>query len=496
MAAPPGHPQGLLPEHSGSSTEGRGHGVHPGAPEAAGRSAATRSDGRRPLVGALLAVATVLLVCVPPGRAQLTEPVRAPAADLASAVLVACCAVPLLRCARRPLGPLAVTVFAAPAVAGAVATVTAYDPAAALPGFVRHLQLFVLVPAAMVLLLHTRRAARAVAASVVLLALVQGAIGVHQYLTGAGASYQGREIRAVGTFGPQDVMAMSTVVSFGLIVALAVGLAPSPAGHRLLRPVALGCATLLLVPLAVSFSRGAWLATAAAALVVLVLAGVRRALGALAVLLACAVVLVGGAGVGSASVEERLGSMARVASHPDRSVADRYELWRTAVAIWRADPATGAGPRGFAARRDTHASLALSSGSDTAGAGLRYRREPLLSPHNLYLLVLSEQGLVGLTAVLGSLTAVAVAGLRRLYQCHRAGRRTDCGLAAIGLLTWNCVNFLYADIGGPSTVLAAVALGTAAWWALSPAARPVAAGGAEPALGRPRPKQAPREGVL
>jgi hypothetical protein len=46
----------------------------------------------------------------------------------------------------------------------------------------------------------------------------------------------------------------------------------------------------------------------------------------------------------------------------------------------------------------------------------------------------------------------------------------DVGLVAIGLLVWQLVNFLYADIGGPTTVLTAIALGLAAWWAFSPAA--------------------------
>ncbi len=41
-----------------------------------------------------------------------------------------------------------------------------------------------------------------VAGSLVVLALVQGAVGVVQFVTRTGASYQGRDIRAVGTFGP------------------------------------------------------------------------------------------------------------------------------------------------------------------------------------------------------------------------------------------------------------------------------------------------------
>ena len=42
----------------------------------------------------------------------------------------------------------------------------------------------------------------------------------------------------------------------------------------------------------------------------------------------------------------------------------------------------------------------------------------------------------------------------------------DCALVSCGLLVWQSTDFVYADIGGPSTVLTAVGLGLAAWWAL------------------------------
>ncbi|GAA4939046.1 hypothetical protein GCM10023238_00890 [Streptomyces heliomycini] len=40
--------------------------------------------------------------------------------------------------------------------------------------------------------------------------------------------------------------------------------------------------------------------------------------------------------------------------------------------------------------RDGHATLALSSGSDIAGAGSEYHKQALLSPHSMYLLVLKR----------------------------------------------------------------------------------------------------------
>ncbi|MFC8207354.1 O-antigen ligase family protein [[Kitasatospora] papulosa] len=410
-------------------------------------------------------IATVLLVALPGDGAGTVYGV--PAADLLSGVAVLVCAGLLLHLRRRPLTPAAAVVLGLPAVGLALATVTAADPVAALPGFVRYLQIFVLVPAAVLLLVRDAQGFRAVAGALVLLALVQGATGVHQYVTGSGASYMGEDVRAVGTFGPGDVMGMATVVGYGLVAATAYALRPAAGTPRRLRLWAPVTAALLVVPLALSFSRGAWIATAAGALAVIALTGLRQAVRALAVLGAAGVVLVGGLGVGSEMISQRLTSITEVTSAPDRSVNDRYTMWAAAAGMWREHPATGVGLKGFPAHRDGHASIGLSAGSDTAGAGQEFRRQPLLSPHNMYLLVLSEQGLIGFTALVGSWAALLAGGVRRLVLARATGAAAvDCGLAAVGLMTWQTVDFLYADIGGPSTVLTGVVLGLAAWWAL------------------------------
>ncbi|MDB1086298.1 O-antigen ligase family protein [Streptomyces sp. ACA25] len=428
-------------------------------------------------------VATVLLLCLPGDRGPAVGAAGGlSAADMASAVLVVVCAVWLLRGRRQPLSGTAAVVPAALAVALAVVTVASHDPVASLSGFLRFLQLFVLVPLAVLVALRGHRDFRLVAVSVVLLAAVQGAVGTHQYVTGTGASYMGQDIRAVGTFGPLDVMGMATAVSYGLIIALGLALAPPATAPRWWRPAALGCAALLLVPLCVSFSRGAWIATAVAATAVLLLAGLRQAVRTLVLVVCAGVVLVGGAGIGSGMIAERLSSITQVTGTPDQSVTDRYAMWAAALSMWRDEPWTGVGPRGFAAHRDGHASVALSSASDIAGAGRAFTREPLLSPHNMYLLVLSEQGLAGATALAGAWVALMLGALRRLADRRRAGEALDTGLIAAGLLIWQTVNFLYSDIGGSSAVLTAVMFGLIAWWALAPAS-----------LGRsgPRPAAAP-----
>ncbi|MEV6972662.1 O-antigen ligase family protein [Kitasatospora sp. NPDC093806] len=406
---------------------------------------------RRP---SLLAAATVLLVCVPTGEKDVAAAVHITAADLASLALVALTAVHLLRGRAPAIGRADAVRFGAVVTAAAVATVGSIDPATSLTGFVRLTQVFVLVPAAVLCALRDRTDQRLVLGSFVAAALIQGVVGVHQFLTGTGASYAGRPIRAVGTFGALDIMAMSTVVSFGLLAALALALGErGTGGDPRLRRAMFAAAAFLALPLAVSFSRGSWIATAAAATVLLLRADARLAVRSAVLGLAAVVVLVGGFGLGGSGVTDRLTSIGSVSAAPDQSVSDRYDLWATAGRIWQDHPVSGAGPKAFQQLRDSHAPLRLSSGSDTADATHGFQREPLLSPHNMYFLVLSEQGLIGLIAY-GLLFLGLLLGTLR----HAAGP----GLAALALLVWVLIDFLYADIGGTTTVLTSIVLGLAA----------------------------------
>ncbi|MGW4893799.1 O-antigen ligase family protein [Kitasatospora sp. NPDC004240] len=401
-----------------------------------------------------LAAATVLLVCVPTGEKDVTAAVHVTAADLASLVLVALTALDLLRGRAPAVGRATAVLLGGIVTAAAVATVGSIDPATSLTGFVRLSQVFVLVPAAVLCALRDRTDQRLVLGSFVAAGLVQGVVGTHQYLTGTGASYRGEPIRAVGTFGALDVMAMSAVVSYGLLAALALGLAERrPGGSPRLRRAMFATAAFLAVPLALSFSRGSWIATGAAATVLLLRADARLAVRGAVLALAAAVVLVGGLGLGASVVADRLGTIGSVSAAPDQSVSDRYDLWATAGRIWQDHPVSGAGPKAFQQLRDSHAPLRLSSGSDAADATIGFQREPLLSPHNMYFLVLSEQGLIGIVAY-----AALFLGL--LLRCLR--RASGTGPAALALLVWVLVDFLYADIGGTTTVLTSVVLGLAA----------------------------------
>ncbi|CAM5734300.1 hypothetical protein SFUMM280S_11511 [Streptomyces fumanus] len=166
------------------------------------------------------------------------------------------------------------------------------------------------------------------------LALWQGAVGTHQYVTGTGASYQGEPVRAVGTFGPQDVMGMATVVSVGLVCA--AGLALGAVRRRGERAVAAGLRDGPDWCRSRSPSAGArGSPRRSTCALLLALSGARRALAVGAAVAAAGVVLVGGLGLGTAMLQERVGSITRVADAPDRSVTDRYTMWAAAVGMWR-----------------------------------------------------------------------------------------------------------------------------------------------------------------
>ncbi|MGW0032519.1 O-antigen ligase family protein [Streptomyces sp. NPDC003314] len=424
--------------------------------------------------GALAPVLAVIALLLVPGGggAQGGTGGTGTVADAASGLLVLICLVRVVRGGARPLTRTAAVVLGLPVLGICLAAITSNDPASSLPGVARYVQVFVLVPAAVLLTVRDRRDFAVVAWTLVGLALLQGAVGFTQYLTGTGASYQGEDIRAVGTFGATDVMGMATVVSYGLVVVTGIALGSGPGRAR---TAALVCAGLLFLPLVLSFSRGAWIATVLACALQLVLAGPLRAVRVGLAAGALGVVLVGGLGIGSDLVEQRVASITRVTAAPDQSVTDRYTMWAAAGEMWRAEPLTGVGLKGFPQYRDAHASVALSSGSDTAGAGAAFQRQPLLSPHNMYLLVLSEQGLLGLLALVGSWSALLVGALRGCRVNSGPGSKpvsgADCALVATGLLVWQLVDFFYADIGGPSTVLMSVVLGLAAWWSLVGARR-------------------------
>ncbi|UQU62877.1 O-antigen ligase family protein [Couchioplanes caeruleus] len=417
-----------------------------------------RGPVRRPSV---LVAGTVLLICVPSRISDVSASGHITAADLGAGLVVAVIAVRLLG-GDRSMAGRAWLPFGFALASFAVATVTASDVSASVIGFIRYSELFVLVPVAVAMSVRDRLDVFLVAGAIIAVTVVEGGVGVYQYLTRTGASYAGEYVRAVGTFGPEQVMALAALLGYGLVVTLALGLAMRGRARIGL----LATAAFLLLPLGLTLSRGAWIATVCAVLVLLVVANWRVAVGLVglgALGFAVLTLTAGGADPASGTFDQRITSIASSGSEPDQSVLDRYALWHAATAIWADHPVLGVGLKDFAGYRDSYASVALSAGSDVGDPTTGVGREPLLSAHNQYLMVLSEQGTVGILAfgtLLGTLAAGAVR--RRESLLPPQGQRF-LDLAAPALMVWTLVDFLYGDIGGgPSSVLLAVTLGLVA----------------------------------
>jgi O-antigen ligase len=339
------------------------------------------------------------------------------------------------------------------AVAAGISTVLAHDPVLALAGYVRVLEIFVVIPAATFLAVRDRLDLFVVFFGVIGVALFQGVLGLYQFVSGSGAGFGSADVRAVGTFGIGDQLAMAVFVGCGLLLCLSAALTLSGRWCVLAT-----CATVFLcLPLAVSLSRGSVLSVAVAAAVATVAAGWRRAVAVAIAALVVGVLAFGILGVGGSVVGERLATIGSSGSAPDRSVQDRYDLWQAAQTMWKQNPVTGVGVKNFADFRDSQAPLDLSSGSDAVSGG-RYVRVQLLSPHNEYLLILSEQGVLGIAALLSLLFVVIVGPLRRLLRgSDPVDRCLSLGLLALGVRT--AVDSVYGDIAGSSALLLAVLFG-------------------------------------
>jgi O-antigen ligase len=423
---------------------------------------------------AWLAALSLLLMCVPMSR-DLSASANVTPGDLGFAALAVAVVPAVLNGARLPRSRLWLAMAAA-IVGFGVATLTSMDPGTSMWGFVRYVEIFVVVPVAVVLAVRDRRDLRLVCAALLTAAVIQGTIGTWQYVTETGASFAGSNVRAVGTFGAMDVMGLATVVGIGIVVA--IGLALVLRGRARLGLVAL--AALLVVPLLLSLSRGALVATIGATVVMVLTVAPRATLRA-APFVAAAVIVLGGtlAADSTSGVGTRVATIATSISDPDRSVSDRYDLWATATGMWRDQPLTGVGLKMFPSYRDSYAPLHLSSGSDVEDPASGFHRQALLSPHNMYLLVVSEQGLIGALGLGGFLMGLAALTWRRTRREAGPlglpdGRLPDGRLisaVAVGMLSWALINSLFGDIGGQGTVLMSVSIGLALWWAMQPIQR-------------------------
>lgn len=443
-AAPPPGGGGAAASVAGSVGSVAGSVEHPGQEPPAWRRVLSPAG----VVGLM-----VLLICVPVPLGGGAFP-----ADALAGVLLVVVGITALR-DRLRLSTTTAALLGATVLAASVVALTGTNAAESFEAWARYLQLFALVPLVVVLSIRDRAGAEVVAHAMVLSGVVQGVVSVVQVATGSGATYQGSNSRATGTFGGEDVIAASVII--GMAITVCVGLALSASGRR--RVLYVGTAVALLLPMGLTLSRGSWLSTAFALVIVLLFAGWRVFVATAVVGVAAVVVLVGGLGVGSEQVGERITSIGQ----GDSSTDDRMALWQTAVDIWIDHPVDGVGLRQFPRYRDTYAPLELSSGStvgQSGGDGSGLGQQELLSPHNQYLLVLSEQGLIGFVPFAALLLVSTFAAARESWTGPRAAR--GLGAAIVGLSFWQLFQFVYGDLGGATSLVTSVVIGLALWFGL------------------------------
>ena len=386
----------------------------------------TGDEGQALLHVTLADVASVVLVGVVAGRV-LWQPSSSDERRLASWVML-----PLL-------GLL---------LASTVSTFFATDPLASFSGAVRQTQMLVAVPVAAYLSYRRRADVRLVLAAVLTLGVVQGLIGITQYVTGTGASFGGEDVRAVGTFGAYNIMALPGVVAAALMVCVAIVLVHRGA-PRIWAVVGM---TVLVPALGMSLSRGYWVATAFGVLAVVAIVDRRKAaLLVLAGVFGLTGLLAMAAGGATNPVVDRLVGTTGIVAEPDQSVQDRYALWAAARGMSEDNPVTGVGIKNFADYRDSYVDFNFSGVSDIADAQGGFRQVSLLTPHNLYLLVLSEQGLIGAVAYLAFFASLGLAAASRVARELRDDNEPlvqVLGLAAVGLLLTYLTGAIYGDPGG------------------------------------------------
>lgn len=401
-------------------------------------------------------VLTIVLVGIPYRSGAETQPgTHITLADIGAVVLVGCTLLRLLldRDDRKRLQSWVVLPLLLLAASLLLSTVFApvHSP---LSGAVRYFEIFVIVPFCAYLAVRDTEDEELVMRAVLGLGVFEGVIGVYQYFTGTGAGFGAKAVRAIGTFGAYDIIALSKVVGYSLIVAVAWAMS----GDARRRRAGVLWAAFLVMPLAMSLSRGSWLGAILAISIMLLAWDLRRGLAIL--LVGTLVFALGVASQGPNSTErKRLDTLVRaVSGTPDNSVKDRYELWAASIGIWEDHPFTGIGPKTFADYKSRYAGLGFNGNSDVSDSS-GFRQVQLLTPHSLYMLLLAELGAIGAFAFLLFVFSVLLATLRSVRQGSAIPGRRSYALFALGAMLFFSITNIYGDLGGPTTVLDSVLVG-------------------------------------
>lgn len=272
----------------------------------------------------------------------------------------------------------------------------------------------------------------------------QALLGVYQFVTQTGPEafvLMGRFMRAYGTLRQPNPFAGY----LGLLAPLALSLtlwAWQTRQPQALRQAVAAAAGLIVLGILVSWSRGAWLAFAAATLVLLLVYARRSAVRVLIGLAVAAALLAGVNALGllPAAVVQRLADLQNyfgwmditqvVVTDDNFSVVERLAHWQAALGMWRDHAWLGVGPGNYSVLYPVYQ---IGNWDD-----------PLGHAHNIYLNFAAEAGLVGLLAYL-------VFWLASLWQAARAAWSNDklavaVGAGVLGALTHATIHNLFDNL--------------------------------------------------
>jgi O-antigen ligase len=267
------------------------------------------------------------------------------------------------------------------------------------------------------------------------------------------AVYAGGYVRPFATLGHPNLLGV--VSAAAATIALGLALAPRAASPRWLPG---GAAALLAAVTVLTLSRAAWLAIAAGAVAATALALAERGrvrLSRRAFVTSAATIAVMVGLLGLAARWSPLGQrLEEFRAGGGVSGSSRIEIWRSAVAAWRARPLVGQGPDLFE----------LTFPRFQTAAYWRYEWSGLpVHAHSIYLHTLATRGLLGLGVGLlwaGALLAAAASLWRRRARIPNPGL-LPAGLGALVALAVAGVFGALGINGALLVVLISAALATA-----------------------------------
>lgn len=309
-------------------------------------------------------------------------------------------------------------------------------------GILRAFELWGLLFAITLSVVRRPRDVRWLIGGYVALTSLEALVGLYQFVAQRGAFVNGVYARAVGT------ASLYSWLDFALALGMAVILL---AGDLLVRRRTeawrWGVLVVLVAAVMATYTRGVWVGIIVA-VAFMVLVSRPRVLLALTI----ATGLFFGAILSdpSSPLAERVISMT---DPTDSSVVQRLYLWETAAAMFASEPIVGVGSKTFPRLRDRYAvpGLEIYSYHDTPGASLKVE---LLSPHNYYLLVAAELGLVGLFAFVTLLLALLARGVR-VARHAKDPALSSAALGLMGVLVFLAVHACIGDVFTGSIGLAA-----------------------------------------